>query len=286
MQEILEVLKENIIDSIKLLPFLFITYLLMELLENKASEKSLKVIKKSGKFGPILGSLLGIVPQCGFSAAAASLYAGKIISIGSLIAIFLSTSDEMLPILISSAAPISLIIKILLIKLIIGIVFGVIIDIIFTKKNNINIEDDKTHIHDICEDEHCHCNEDGILRSSIKHTLHIFIYVFIIVLAITILINIIGEDSIANIMTKTNILGPFVSSLIGIIPNCASSVIITQLYLKDMITFGSLIAGLLMNSGIGMLILFRLNKNKKENFLILLILFVISIISGIIIDLI
>ena len=282
----LEIIEDTLIDSIKLLPFLFITYLLMELLENKASEKSLKVIKKSGKFGPILGSLLGIVPQCGFSAAAASLYAGKIISIGSLIAIFLSTSDEMLPILISSAAPISLIIKILLIKLIIGIVFGVIIDIIFTKKNNINIEDDKTHIHDICEDEHCHCNEDGILRSSIKHTLHIFIYVFIIVLAITILINIIGEDSIANIMTKTNILGPFVSSLIGIIPNCASSVIITQLYLKDMITFGSLIAGLLMNSGIGMLILFRLNKNKKENFLILLILFVISIISGIIIDLI
>lgn len=282
----LDAILDAIIDSLKLLPFLFITYLLMELLENKASEKSLRVIKKSGKFGPILGSLLGIVPQCGFSAAAASLYAGKIISIGSLIAIFLSTSDEMLPILISSAAPISLIIKILLIKLIIGIVFGVIIDIIFTKKNNINIEDDKTHIHDICEDEHCHCNEDGILRSSIKHTLHIFIYVFIIVLAITILINIIGEDSIANIMTKTNILGPFISSLIGIIPNCASSVIITQLYLKDMITFGSLIAGLLMNSGIGMLILFRLNKNKKENFLILLILFVISIISGIIIDLI
>lgn len=282
----LDAILDAIIDSLKLLPFLFITYLLMELLENKASEKSLKVIKKSGKFGPILGSLLGIVPQCGFSAAAASLYAGKIISIGSLIAIFLSTSDEMLPILISSAAPISLIIKILLIKLIIGIVFGVIIDIIFRKKNNINIEDDKIHIHDICEDEHCHCNEDGILRSSIKHTLHIFIYVFIIVLAITILINIIGENSIANIMTKTNILGPFVSSLIGIIPNCASSVIITQLYLKDMITFGSLIAGLLMNSGIGMLILFRLNKNKKENFLILLILFVISIISGIIIDLI
>ena len=282
----LDAILDAIIDSLKLLPFLFITYLLMELLENKASEKSLRVIKKSGKFGPILGSLLGIVPQCGFSAAAASLYAGKIISIGSLIAIFLSTSDEMLPILISSAAPISLIIKILFIKLIIGIVFGVIIDIIFTKKNNSNIEDDKTHIHDICEDEHCHCNEDGILRSSIKHTLHIFIYVFIIVLAITILINIIGEDSIANIMTKTNILGPFVSSLIGIIPNCASSVIITQLYLKDMITFGSLIAGLLMNSGIGMLILFRLNKNKKENFLILLILFVISIISGIIIDLI
>ncbi len=282
----LDAILDAIIDSLKLLPFLFITYLLMELLENKASEKSLKVIKKSGKFGPILGSLLGIVPQCGFSAAAASLYAGKIISIGSLIAIFLSTSDEMLPILISSAAPISLIIKILLIKLIIGIVFGVIIDIIFRKKNNINIEDDKIHIHDICEDEHCHCNEDGILRSSIKHTLHIFIYVFIIILAITILINIIGENSIANIMTKTNILGPFVSSLIGIIPNCASSVIITQLYLKDMITFGSLIAGLLMNSGIGMLILFRLNKNKKENFLILLILFVISIISGIIIDLI
>lgn len=282
----LDAILDAIIDSLKLLPFLFITYLLMELLENKASDKSLKVIKKSGKLGPILGSLLGIVPQCGFSAAAASLYAGKIISIGSLIAIFLSTSDEMLPILISSAAPINLIIKILLIKLIIGIIFGVIIDFIFGKKNDTSIGEDKIHIHDICEDEHCHCNEDGILKSSIKHTLHIFIYVFIIVLAITILINIIGEDAIASIMTKTNILGPFVSSLIGIIPNCASSVIITQLYLKDMITFGSLIAGLLMNSGIGMLILFRLNKSKKENLFILLTLFVISIISGIVIDLI
>lgn len=282
----LDAILDAIIDSLKLLPFLFITYLLMELLENKASDKSLKVIKKSGKLGPILGSLLGIVPQCGFSAAAASLYAGKIISIGSLIAIFLSTSDEMLPILISSAAPINLIIKILLIKLIIGIIFGVIIDFIFRKKNDTSIGEDKIHIHDICEDEHCHCNEDGILKSSIKHTLHIFIYVFIIVLAITILINIIGEDAIASIMTKTNILGPFVSSLIGIIPNCASSVIITQLYLKDMITFGSLIAGLLMNSGIGMLILFRLNKSKKENLFILLTLFVISIISGIVIDLI
>lgn len=282
----LDAILDAIIDSLKLLPFLFITYLLMELLENKASDKSLKVIKKSGKLGPILGSLLGIVPQCGFSAAAASLYAGKIISIGSLIAIFLSTSDEMLPILISSAAPINLIIKILLIKLIIGIIFGVIIDFIFRKKNDTSIGEDKIHIHDICEDEHCHCNEDGILKSSIKHTLHIFIYVFIIVLAITILINIIGEDAIASIMTKTNILGPFVSSLIGIIPNCASSVIITQLYLKDMITFGSLIAGLLMNSGIGMLILFRLNKSKKENLFILLTLFLISIISGIIIDLI
>lgn len=282
----LDALLDAIIDSLKLLPFLFITYLLMELLENKAGEKSLKIIKKSGKFGPILGGLLGIIPQCGFSAAAANLYAGRIITLGSIIAIFLSTSDEMLPILISEAAPLGLIIQILLIKLLIGIICGLAIDFILRRKNKIKFENEENHIHDMCQDEHCHCDEDGILKSSIKHTLHIFIYILIIVLIINILIFFIGEDVIANLITSIPALGPVISSLIGVIPNCASSVIITQLYLKNMITMGSLIGGLLVNSGIGMLVLFKVNKNKKENFAILGILLAIGIISGIIIDLI
>ena len=167
----LDALLDTIIDCLKLLPFLFITYLLMELLENKAGDKSLKLIKKSGKFGPILGGLLGIVPQCGFSAAAANLYAARIITLGSLIAIFLSTSDEMLPILISEAVPLNLIIKILLIKLLIGIFFGLIIDFILRKKNS------KIHIHDLCEDENCHCEEDGIKNHQLNiHYIYSFIY--------------------------------------------------------------------------------------------------------------
>ena len=281
----IDALIDAIIDSLKLLPFLFITYLLMELLENKAGEKSLHAIKKSGKFGPVLGAILGIIPQCGFSAAAANLYAGRIITLGSLVAIFLSTSDEMLPILISEAAPINLIIKILLIKLIIGMLVGVIIDFIIRKKST-EKDEEKIHIHDICEDEHCHCEEEGILKSSIKHTLHIFVYILIIVLVINMLITFIGEESIAKFITAIPVLGPVVSTIIGIIPNCASSIIITQLYLKNMITFGSLIAGLLVNSGIGMLVLFKVNKSKKENLKILAVLSVISMVAGIIIDII
>ena len=279
----LDALLDAIIDCLKLFPFLFVTYLLMELLEKKAGEKSLNIIKKSGKFGPILGGLLGVVPQCGFSAAAANLYAARIITTGSLIAIFLSTSDEMLPILISSAAPISLIIKILLIKLLIGIISGVIIDFILRKSHK---NREEVHIHDICEDEHCHCDEEGILKSSIRHTLHIFIYIFIIVLILNVIIFLIGEENISHLIVNIPFLGPIISAIIGIIPNCASSVIITQLYLQDLITMGSLISGLLINSGIGMLVLFRVNKNKKQNFLILGTLFIISIVSGIIIDLI
>ena len=280
----IDALLDAIIDSLKLLPFLFITYLLMELLENKAGEKSLHAIKKSGKFGPILGAILGIIPQCGFSAAAANLYAGRIITLGSLVAIFLSTSDEMLPILISEAAPINLIIKILLIKLIIGMLVGVIIDLI--RKKSTEKDEEKIHIHNICEDEHCHCEEDGILKSSIKHTLHIFVYILIIMLVINMLITFIGEENIAKFITAIPVLGPVVSIIIGIIPNCASSIIITQLYLRNMITFGSLIAGLLVNSGIGMLVLFKVNKSKKENFKILAVLSVISMVAGIIIDII
>ena len=278
----LDALLDTIIDSLKLLPFLLVTYLLMELLEHKAGKKTNKLIQKSGKFGPIIGAILGIVPQCGFSAAAANLYAGRIITMGSLIAIFLSTSDEMLPILISEAAPISLIIKILLIKLLIGMIAGILIDLIFKTKNK---EEEEIHIHDICEDEHCHCDKDGILKSSIKHTLHIFAYIFIISFFINILISFIGEENIAHITTNIPVLGNIIASIIGLIPNCASSVVLTQLYLENVLPLGCLISGLLVNSGIGLLVLFKVNKNHKQNILILVSLFLIGVVSGTIIGL-
>ena len=280
----LDALLDAVIDSLKLLPFLFITYLLMELLENKAGEKTIKIIKKSGKFGPILGGILGIVPQCGFSAAAASLYAGRVITMGSLIAIFLSTSDEMLPILISEAAPIGTIITILLIKLLIGITAGILIDLVLRKRAK--YKEEEIHIHEICQDEHCHCEEEGILKSSIKHTLHIFVYIFVITVIINILIFWIGEENIAHLASNIPVLGNLIASIIGLIPNCASSVILTQLYLQNILTLGCLMSGLLVNSGIGMLVLFKVNKNKKENIAVLMTLFIIGAISGIIIDLI
>lgn len=288
--QILDLLLDSIIDSIKLLPFLFITYLIMEYIEHKTSEKYNNLIKKSGKLGPLWGGILGIFPQCGFSAAAANLYAGKIITIGTLIAIFLSTSDEMLPILISEAAPISLIIEILVIKLIIGIIAGFVIDLIGQaikkKKNDKNSEHIEEEIGHICEEEHCHCEEGSILKSSIKHTLNIFVFVFIITFIINMIILFIGEENISNLILNLPIVGHLIAGLIGFVPNCAGSVILTQLYLQNVITLGSMIAGLLVGSGIGILVLFKVNKNTKDNLKILGILYLIGIMSGMIIDLI
>lgn len=277
----LDVLIDTIIDSLKILPFLFIAYLIIELIEQKAGDKTTKLIKKSGKFGPVLGSLLGIVPQCGFSAAASNLYAGRIITMGTLIAIFLSTSDEMLPILISEAVPVNTIIKILLIKVLIAAIIGIVIDFIFRKKIN---EGSKEGIHKLCDEEHCHCEEHGVIRSSIKHSIQIFVYIFIVSLILNFVIYFIGEDKIAGVILNVPILGPVISSLVGLVPNCASSVILTQLYLENIISIGSMIAGLLVNSGIGILVLFRVNKEKKENFTILGILYLVGVISGIILD--
>ena len=180
-EEILEVLLDTGIDALKLLPFLFITYLIMEYIEHKTGDKTKNIIKKSGKWGPVFGAILGIFPQCGFSAAAANLYAGRVITLGTLIAIFLSTSDEMLPILISEAAPIDIILKILATKLVIGIIAGVVIDFVGQafkkKKEKQENEEAVEEIGHMCEHEHCHCEKEGILKSSIKHTLNIFIFI-------------------------------------------------------------------------------------------------------------
>ena len=276
----LDILLDTIIDGIKLLPFLFLAYLIIELIENKAGEKTTKLIQKSGKFGPVLGSLLGVVPQCGFSAAASNLYAGRIITLGTLISIFLSTSDEMLPILISESAPVSIIIKILLIKVFIGMIAGVIVDL-FVKHRELENKDD---IHKLCHDEHCHCEESGILKSAIKHTIQIFIYIFIISLILNYTIQFIGEERLARLIVNVPILGIVISGLIGLIPNCASSVLLTQLYLENILIMGAMIAGLLVNSGIGILILFKVNKNQKENFAILGILYIVGIVSGLVLD--
>ena len=278
----LEILEHTILDSIKLIPFLFITYIIMELIEHYAGEKTENVIKKSGRFGPVIGAILGVIPQCGMSAVAANFYAARIITRGTLIAIFLSTSDEMLPILISEGTEFGLILQILSIKVVIGIGLGMIIDLLSRKTK---CEEKYKEIHEICEHEHCHCEEEGVVKSSIKHTIQIFAYIFVITFILNIIIHGIGEDKIAGLMVNTPFIGPLVSSLIGIIPNCASSVILTELYIENIITMGSMIAGLLVNSGVGLLVLFKVNKNLKENLSILGILYVVGSISGILLDL-
>lgn len=277
----LDVILDTLIDSIKLLPFLFITYLLMEYIEHKMKHKSKETIQKSGKWGPFFGSLLGIFPQCGFSVSATNLYAGRVITLGTLIAVYLSTSDEMLPIFISEAVSPIIILKILAIKLVIGMIAGFIIDLVINvlTKNKI-----KENIEQVCEEEHCHCNENGILKSSIHHTLNIFIYIIIISFIINTIVHLIGEEAIANLLLNKPIIGPLVSALIGLIPNCAASVIITNMYLQKVISFGSMMAGLLTGAGIGLAVLFKTNNEIKENIKIVVLLYSIGVIVGIVID--
>ena len=280
-----EIIKHNVIHtfkhSVKLIPFLLITYLIMEYIEHKTSNKVKETIKKSGKFGPIIGSILGIFPQCGFSVSATNLYAARVISLGSLIAVYLTTSDEMLPIFISESVPGIVIFKILVTKLIIGMIAGSIIDFVL----RIRKKEDKEKIEELCEKENCNC-EHGIIKSSIKHTVSIFIFIFIFTLIINLLIQFIGEDTIAKFVKGKMILGPVIAGLVGLIPNCASSVILTQLYLKGIISVATMISGLSVGAGIGIAVLYKTNKGIKENLRITGLLYFCGVISGIILQLI
>ena len=275
-----EVILDTIVDSLKLIPFLLVAFLIIELLEHKLNNKTKNIITKSKKVGPIIGSLLGVIPQCGFSVMATNLYITRIITLGTLISIYLSTSDEMLIIVISEKVEISLILKILLIKIFFGIVYGLIIDKIINKKKK-----DKETNYELCDEEHCDCNH-SILLSAIKHTLHITLFIFIITLIINTIFTLLGDNYLSKILLNNSILSPFITSLIGLIPNCAASVILTELYLNSTISLGALIGGLLTSSGSSLLVLIKNNKNQKENLSIILLLYALGVLSGIIIELI
>lgn len=273
-----DIIFDTLIDGIKLLPFLFIVFFVLEYIEHKVSRKNKKIIEKSGNYGPFIGAILGMFPQCGFSVAATNLFSARVITFGTLIAIYLSTSDEMLPILLSNGLPITFILKIMLIKVIIGMTAGFIID--FLLKNKISLKS----IHDICEEEHCDCKH-SLIKSTIKHTLNIFSFIIITSFILNTLIFLIGEDNLSKLLLKGNIFAPLLASLIGLIPNCASSILLSELYLSSTISFGSMMAGLLTGSGVALLVLFKTNKNVKENIFILGSIYFIGSIVGLIINL-
>lgn len=276
-----EVLLDTLLDAIKIIPFLFVTFLLMEYIEHGFTKKGKEKIKKTGNLGPFFGSLLGAVPQCGFSVMATNLYATRIVTLGTLISIYLSTSDEMLPILISQKCSFSIIIKILLIKVLIGMLAGFIIDFIIRKKT----KSSNYEIKKFCDEEHCDC-EHGIIKSSIKHTFNILIFIIVITLLLNLGFYYFGNDSIEKLFLKDSFFSSFISSLIGLIPNCGASVALTELYLNNVISFASVISGLLTGSGVALLVLFKINKNVKENVKILLTLYFIGALSGIVIEII
>lgn len=277
----IDIILDALLDTVKLLPFLFVTYLAMEYLEHKTSVKALVSVQKAGNFGPLIGGALGAIPQCGFSAAASSFYAGKVISLGTLIAIYLSTSDEMLPILISEKAPAKFIVLVLLSKALIGIVWGFLIDFVFFRNENAH---EHINIHGMCEEAHCNC-EKGIWGSALKHTLSIAGFILLVSLVLGFLIENVGADALSNLILNHKIFGPLIASLLGLIPNCAASVVITELYLEGAMNVGSLMAGLLTGAGVGWLVLLRASKSIKKTLKVVGITYVLGALTGIVIGL-
>lgn len=273
------ILAHTVTDTLKLVPFLFLTYLAMEYLERRAGGKTVAMLLNTGKKGPIIGGLLGVVPQCGFSAAAANLYAGGVITVGTMVAVFLSTSDEMLPILISGRTEVKEIFLILGMKILVGIMAGIFVDYAVRKANGGSQKG--LHIREICERDHCHAEEGSLLKSAVIHSLHILTFIFVFTLALELIVELVGMEQIVTMAASYPFLSIFLVTLIGLIPNCASSVAITTFYLEGVLSFGSMFAGLLACAGIGIVVLFRMNKNWKKNLIILSGIYVISVLAGI-----
>ena len=283
---LLDVFIDAVLDTLKLVPFLFLTYLLMEWLEHKTSDAIQRKVKRAGRLGPLFGGLLGAVPQCGFSAAASGLYAGKIISMGTLIAIYLSTSDEMLPILISENVGISFIVMVLALKVIYGCLIGFVLDLLFKKETKMRADSrpDEPVFTDLCKKENCNC-EESVLFSALKHTLQIVLFIFIINIILGCLLAFVPESFFEGWILNNSFLGPFVSAFIGLIPNCAASVVITQMFLKGAMSFGSMMAGLLCGAGIGWIVLLRAGHNKRDTLKVIGILYLTSVLGGLLMGL-
>ena len=289
MQELIhhlpEILWHTLIDTLKIVPFLFLTYMLMELLEHKSGGAAERWLSRSGKIGPLAGAMLGAFPQCGFSAAATGFYTGRIITTGTLIAVWLSTSDEMLPILIAGGAPFLLIIKVISFKVLVGIICGFAIDLVSRALRKRKNSPEKTPcIEEFCEREGCRCNE-RFWVSALRHTVSITIFVLVFSFALNLIIHGFGEDKLASLVLNRPILGNIISATVGLIPNCAASIVITELYLDGIISIGSMLSGLLVGAGVGVALLLRNNRPLRDSIRIIAILWCIGAATGIIVDL-
>ena len=265
-----------------LIPFLYLTYLLMELLERRAGERVEAAVKRAGRAGPAIGALLGALPQCGFSAAGAGLYAGRVITTGTLLAIFWSTSDEMLPLFISSGTRPRVILTILACKVVIAALAGFAVDVIahLTRKK----EAHEHHIGELCQSGRCHCDDRPLWLAALLHTLQITLSVFIVSFALEIGLELLGEDFLSTILRSVPWLGTVLAGLVGLIPNCAASVAITQLYLSGVLSAGALLSGLLVSAGVGLLVLVRTNRPIRDTLRIVAILLGVGILSGLLFD--
>lgn len=282
MELFLDVLIDTLADTAKMLPFLFGVYLLIEYLEHKASDRLPRALRKMGPFGPVGGAVLGCIPQCGFSVAASNLYAGRLISLGTLIAVFVATSDEAVPILISRPESAGKILPLIGAKLVTAILAGLLVDAVLRIVHAHRNEEDEPY-RDLCED--CGCEEHGIVRSALMHTLKITVFVFIVSLLLGLAIALLGRERIDSLLMTDSAFQPFLTALIGLIPNCAASVVLTDLYAAGSLSFGSVVAGLSTGAGLGLAVLFRTNRNIAENLTVTAILYLTGSLAGVVLNL-
>ena len=276
-----EVFLHGIEETLRLVPFLFLTYLLIEYIEHKAKDRAEAFISRSGALAPIFGGLVGAIPQCGFSAAASNLYSGGVITLGTLIAVFLSTSDEMLPILISGNFRIGSIVAILVYKTLVAIICGVLINLVYhpsSKAKRVEV-----HGSEECECHHDHC-DGGLLRPALIHTLKISGFILLVTLAINSAIYFLGEDALVSILPEIPLISHLITAIFGLIPNCAASVVLTTLAAEGFISVGEMMAGLLSGAGIGLAVLLRRNRPRRENVVILLLIVIIGAVFGLLAD--
>lgn len=277
---VLGIFLDTLTDALKMLPFLFAAFCLMELLEHHAGEKLSRFFVRAGKAGPAVGAVLGCVPQCGFSVLSANLYAGGVITLGTLCAVFLSTSDEAVLLLAATPSAAPDILKLLLAKVLIGVAAGYLVDFLFRKK-----ADSALQLKDLCDHEHCGCHEHGgVLRPALLHTAKMFGFVFLITLVLNFLVEFLGHERLETLLLHDSVFQPFLTALFGLIPNCAASVLLTQLYLEGALQFGAVVAGLCTGAGAGLLVLFRENRNPKDNLKILGILYVAAVVPGVVLQ--
>ena len=295
MDLFLHVLEHSALDTLRLVPFLFVTYLAMEALEHASAERVQAVVERSGKAGPVVGALLGAVPQCGFSAMAATLYAGRVVTAGTLVAVILSTSDEMVPVFLAHQEPLGRLLAIVAVKVLMGVVVGLLVDVALRAWHRAG--DGRPHISELCERAHCHCEEAdhghehghehghgrwAIVRSAAVHTVQVGVWILVITFAFGLVIELVGTDALAALLVNHPVRATFVSALVGLVPNCGASVAITELYLEGVLTTGPMLAGLLSSGGVGLLVLWRTNASAGQNAVITAFVYAVSVAVGLV----
>ena len=295
MDLFLHVLEHSALDTLRLVPFLFVTYLAMEALEHASAERVQAVVERSGKAGPVVGALLGAIPQCGFSAMAATLYAGRVVTAGTLVAVILSTSDEMVPVFLAHQEPLGRLLAIVAVKVLMGVVVGLLVDVALRAWHRAG--DGRPHISELCERAHCHCGEAdhdhdhghehghgrwAIVRSAAVHTVQVGVWILVITFAFGLVIELVGTDALAALLVNHPVRATFVSALVGLVPNCGASVAITELYLEGVLTTGPMLAGLLSSGGVGLLVLWRTNASAGQNAVITAFVYAVSVAVGLV----